>query len=61
MMDIVSVHGLPFLVCLGMLAILGYIGIHVLKREVIFIDMALAGVGGGLAWRWAETKGFLKY
>ena len=44
MMDIVSVQGLPFLACLGMLAILGYIGIHVLKREIIFIDIALAQI-----------------
>jgi zinc/manganese transport system permease protein len=43
-MDIVSVQGLPFLACLGMLTILCYIGIHVLKREVIFIDIALAQI-----------------
>jgi zinc/manganese transport system permease protein len=44
MMDIVSVQGLPFLTCLVMLVILGYIGIHVLKREIIFIDIALAQI-----------------
>jgi zinc/manganese transport system permease protein len=44
MMDIVGVQGLPFLACLVMLAILGYIGIHVLKREIIFIDIALAQI-----------------
>lgn len=43
-MDIVSVQGVPFLACLVMLAMLGYIGIHVLKREVIFIDIALAQI-----------------
>jgi zinc/manganese transport system permease protein len=44
MMDIISVQGLPFLACLVMLAILCYIGIHVLKREIIFIDIALAQI-----------------
>lgn len=44
MIDIINVQGLPFLACLAMLAILGYIGIHVLKREVIFIDIALAQI-----------------
>lgn len=36
--------GLSFLACLLMGAILGYAGIHVLKREVIFIDIALAQI-----------------
>jgi zinc/manganese transport system permease protein len=44
MMEIVSVQGLPFLACLVMLAMLAYIGIHVLKREIIFIDIALAQI-----------------
>jgi zinc/manganese transport system permease protein len=44
MTDIISIQGLPFLACLIMLAILGYIGIHVLKREIIFIDIALAQI-----------------
>ena len=42
MMEIISVQGLPFLACVIMLGLLSYIGIHVLKREVIFIDIALA-------------------
>lgn len=44
MTEIVIVQGLPFLACLVMLAILCYIGIHVLKREIIFIDIALAQI-----------------
>lgn len=44
MTEIISIQGLPFLACLVMLAILCYIGIHVLKREVIFIDIALAQI-----------------
>jgi len=35
---------LPFLACILMSGILGYLGIHVLKREVIFIDIALAQI-----------------
>lgn len=42
MTDIIQVVGLPFLACLAMTGILSYLGIHVLKREVIFIDIALA-------------------
>ena len=36
--------GLPFLACVLMTAILAYLGLHVLKREVIFIDIAVAQV-----------------
>ena len=34
MTDIIHVLGLPFLTCLAIAAILGYLGIHVLKREM---------------------------
>jgi zinc/manganese transport system permease protein len=34
----------PFVACLSMLGILGYLGIHVLEREIIFIDIALAQI-----------------
>jgi zinc/manganese transport system permease protein len=44
MLNIIEVLDLPFLACLPMIAILGYLGIHVLKREVIFIDIALAQI-----------------
>ena len=44
MLEIIGIQGLPFLACLVMLAILGYIGIHVLKREIIFVDIALAQI-----------------
>ena len=40
----IQILGLPFLVCILMSFILGYLGIHVLKREIIFIDIALAQV-----------------
>jgi zinc/manganese transport system permease protein len=44
MPQIIQILGLPFLACLLVGAILGYLGIHVLKREVIFIDIALAQI-----------------
>jgi zinc/manganese transport system permease protein len=40
----IQIIALPFLICIVMSFILGYLGIHVLKREVIFIDIALAQV-----------------
>jgi zinc/manganese transport system permease protein len=44
MTNLIDVLWLPFLACLSMLAILSYIGMHVLKREIIFIDIALAQI-----------------
>jgi zinc/manganese transport system permease protein len=44
MSQLLQILGLPFLMCLIMGVILGYFGIHVLKREVIFIDIAVAQV-----------------
>ena len=44
MSSVVEILGLPFLACLTILAIMGYLGIHVLMREVIFIDIALAQI-----------------
>jgi zinc/manganese transport system permease protein len=44
MLQLVEIVGLPFLACVIMSSILGYLGIHVLKREVIFVDIALAQV-----------------
>jgi len=40
----IQILGWPFLMCLIIGTILGYFGIHVLKREVIFIDIAVAQV-----------------
>lgn len=40
----IEVLGLPLLACLAMTAMLGFLGIHVLKREIIFIDIALAQI-----------------
>lgn len=42
MTELLSMLGLPLLACLAIVAVVGYMGLHVLKREVIFIDIALA-------------------
>ncbi|NQT25560.1 metal ABC transporter permease [candidate division KSB1 bacterium] len=34
----------PFVACVLMIGLFGYLGIHVLKREIIFIDIALAQI-----------------
>ncbi len=44
MSEMLSMLGAPFAACLAMTAILGFLGVHVLKREVIFIDIALAQI-----------------
>ena len=44
MLHLVQLFSQPFLVCLTMIIILGYMGIHVLQREIIFIDIALAQI-----------------
>jgi len=38
----IQLLGLPLLSCVIIVGILSYLGIHVLKREVIFVDIALA-------------------
>ncbi len=43
-MSIVAMLGLPLLACLLLTVILSYLGLHVLKREVIFIDIAVAQI-----------------
>jgi len=42
--DFAGVLVLPLLACVAMTAILGYLGLHVLKREIVFVDIALAQV-----------------
>jgi zinc/manganese transport system permease protein len=44
MMHFFELLGLPFLVCVAMTGILGYLGIHVLSREIVFVDIALAQI-----------------
>lgn len=40
----VDLLGLPFLACVAMTLILGYLGMHVLSREIVFVDIALAQI-----------------
>ena len=45
----------PFLACLVLTGIHAYLGLHVIEREVIFVDLALAQVaalGSGIALLW---------
>jgi zinc/manganese transport system permease protein len=49
---IIQMFGLSFLACILLGTILGYLGTHVLRREIIFIDISLAqfaAVGATLA------------
>ncbi len=56
----------PFIACLTLVGIHAYLGIHVIEREIIFIDIALAqiaAVGATMAhifWR-AEENSLLVY
>ena len=38
----IQLLGLPLLSCVIIAGVLGYLGIHVLKREIVFVDIALA-------------------
>jgi zinc/manganese transport system permease protein len=43
-MDVISFLLAPFLMCMVLVGIHCYLGLHVLRREVIFIDLSLAQV-----------------
>lgn len=53
-MSIFELMGAPFAECLVLVAIHTYLGIHVLKRRVIFVDLALAQIAA-----LGTTVGFL--
>jgi zinc/manganese transport system permease protein len=44
MWDIILDYLPAFASCMGMAIIFGYLGIHVIKREIIFIDIAIAQI-----------------
>lgn len=44
MTELVQLYALPFVACIVMGTMLSYLGIHVLKREVVFVDIAVAQV-----------------
>src|SRR6185295_1491120 len=52
MTDFLQLMALPFVACLILTGIHAYLGLHVIEREVIFVDLALAQIaafGGALA------------
>ena len=74
MTDLLSIMWVPFLACLVLVGILGYLGMHILQRGVIFVDLALAqfaalgstlavlfdqDVHGALAFGWSLAFTFL--
>lgn len=44
MLDILQLFGIPFLVALTLTAIHTYFGLHVLARNIVFVDLALAQI-----------------
>ncbi|HNR97795.1 MAG TPA: iron chelate uptake ABC transporter family permease subunit [Planctomycetota bacterium] len=51
MPELIDLLGLPLAACLLALSILSCVGVHVLKREIVFIDIALAQiVAVGAVW-----------
>src|SRR5262245_49589399 len=42
--DLIALMWAPFLMCLVLTAIHAYLGIHVIAREVVFVDIALAQI-----------------
>jgi len=44
MADMLGFLAAPFAACVVLVAILGYLGLHVLLRKVIFVDLALAQI-----------------
>ena len=44
MIDVLQFLAAPFAACIVLVFILGYLGLHVLLRKVIFVDLALAQI-----------------
>lgn len=42
--EFAAVLGLPFLACVLMTMVLGYLGLHVLRRDIVFVDIAMAQI-----------------
>ncbi len=55
--DLVEINGLPLLACLAVSGILVYLGMHVIERKVIFVDLALAQIAA-LGVMWAILMGY---
>ena len=46
MLEMLQFMAAPFAACLILVGIHGYLGLHVLRRQVIFVDLALAQIAG---------------
>src|SRR5262245_50245531 len=55
--DLIDINGLPLLACLATSGILVYLGMHVVERKVIFVDLALAQIAA-LGVMWAILMGY---
>jgi zinc/manganese transport system permease protein len=55
--QLVDINGLPLLACLAVSGILVYLGMHVVERKVIFVDLALAQIAA-LGVMWAILMGY---
>lgn len=55
--DLYDINGLPLLACLAVSGILVYLGMHVVERKVIFVDLALAQIAA-LGVMWAILMGY---
>ena len=55
--NLYDINGLPLLSCLAVSGILVYLGMHVVERKVIFVDLALAQIAA-LGVMWAILMGY---
>src|SRR4051812_31252653 len=55
--QLVDINGLPLLACLAASGVLVYLGMHVVERKVIFVDLALAQIAA-LGVMWAILMGY---
>src|ERR1041384_8133081 len=55
--QLVNINGLPLLSCLAVSGVLVYLGMHVIERKVIFVDLALAQIAA-LGVMWAILMGY---
>lgn len=55
--QLAEINGLPLLACLAVSGVLVYLGMHVVERKVIFVDLALAQIAA-LGVMWAILMGY---
>ncbi len=63
MLDALSFLAAPFAACVVLVGVLGYLGVHVLLRKVIFVDLALAQIaalGAVVAFYFGHEPGTLQ-